>query len=60
LADIEAAPPTAELEPIRSDYVQVMLYSVTLFSTYWSRKGEIILGPKEEKIILNAEHNYLR
>jgi hypothetical protein len=60
LADIEAAPPTAELEPIRSDYVQVMLYSVTLFSTYWSWKGEIILGPKEEKIILNAEHNYLR
>jgi hypothetical protein len=26
LADIEAAPPTAELEPIRSDYVQVVLY----------------------------------
>jgi NAD+ synthase (glutamine-hydrolysing) len=24
LADIEAAPPTAELEPIRSDYSQVM------------------------------------
>lgn len=26
LAEIEAAPPTAELEPIRSDYTQVFLY----------------------------------
>lgn len=33
LADVEAAPPTAELEPIRSDYSQVILCSVTPFST---------------------------
>lgn len=29
LADVEAAPPTAELEPIRSNYSQVILCSVT-------------------------------
>lgn len=26
LAEVEAAPPTAELEPIRSDYTQVVLF----------------------------------
>jgi hypothetical protein len=30
LADIEAAPPTAELEPIRSNYSQVVFCSVAL------------------------------
>lgn len=29
LADIEAAPPTAELEPIRSNYSQVLLFHIS-------------------------------
>ncbi|RZS01523.1 hypothetical protein BHM03_00031395 [Ensete ventricosum] len=34
LAEIEAAPPTAELEPIRSDYNQVFLLTRSCFTCY--------------------------
>lgn len=34
LAEVEAAPPTAELEPIRADYNQVITYPGNLISNF--------------------------